>query len=82
MHTNEPLMSKRTNAQALLLATEQLDAAESAVRVAELRVNALLPGTPLRSGVEATRRLRAADAALEAARVAYDAAQDRLAPED
>ena len=31
---------------------------------------------------EATRRLRAADAELEAARVAYDAAQDLEAPED
>jgi hypothetical protein len=42
----------------------------------------LVPGTPLRYGVEATRRLRAADAELEAARVAYEAAQDLPAPED
>ncbi len=75
-------MSQTTDAQALLRASERLEAAESAVRVAEIRVNAMLPGTPLRYGVEATRRLRAADAALKAARAAYDAAQDRPAPED
>ena len=50
--------------------------------VHEIRRNHLAPGTPLRYGVEATRRLRAADAELEAALVAYEAAQDLAAPED
>jgi hypothetical protein len=66
----------------LLNATERFEAAETAVRVAEIRLNHLAPGTPLRYGVEATARLRAATAELEAARVAYDAAQDLPAPED
>ena len=52
------------------------------MRIAEIRVTSLVPGVPLRYGVEATRRLRAADAELEAARVAYDAAQDLPAPEE
>ena len=76
------MTTETTNFQTLLHATEQLEAAETAVRVAEIRVNALVPGAPLRYGVEATRRLRAAHADLEAARVAYDAAQDLPAPED
>jgi hypothetical protein len=71
-----------TNFQILSDATEQLEAAETAVRVAKIRLNTLVPGTPLRYGVEATRRLRAAHADLEAARIAYDAAQDLPAPED
>ena len=71
-----------TNFQILSDATEQLEATETAVRVAKIRLNTLVPGTPLRYGVEATRRLRAAHADLEAARIAYDAAQDLPAPED
>ena len=71
-----------TNFQTLLEATERLEAAETAVRVAKIRLTSLVPGAPLRDGVEATRRLRAARADLDAARVAYDAAQDLPAPED
>ena len=63
-------------------ATLRVESAERKVRVAALRLNTLVPGTPLRYGVAATRRLRAADAELEAARVANEAAQDLPAPED
>ncbi len=76
------MTTETTNFRTLLDATEQLEAAETAVRVAEIRLTSLVPGAPLRYGVEATRRLRAARADLEAARVAYDAAQDLPAPED
>jgi hypothetical protein len=76
------MTSETTNFGTLLHATEQLEAAETAVRVVKIRLNTLVPGAPLRYGVEATRRLRAANAELEVARVAYDAAQDLLAPED
>jgi len=69
-----------TNFQTLFDATERFEAAEREVRVAEIRLNALVPGVPLRYGVEATRRLRAAIAVLAEARVAYDAAQDLPAP--
>lgn len=69
------------NFNTLCEATERFEAAERAVRIAEIRLNSLVQGAPLRFGVEATRRLRAADAELEAARVAYDAAQDLPAPE-
>ncbi len=71
-----------TNFQTLFDATVRFEAAETAVRVAEIRLTSLVPGAPLRYGVEATRRLQAARADLEAARVAYDAAQDLPAPED
>ena len=71
-----------TNFQTLFDATVRFEAAETAVRVAEIRLTSLVPGAPLRYGVEATRRLRATRAELEAARVAYDAAQDLPAPED
>ena len=71
-----------THSETLLSATERFEAAETAVRVAEIRLNALVPGAPLRYGVEATRRLRAATAELEVARLAYDAAQDLPAPEE
>jgi hypothetical protein len=74
--------SAMTNFEILTRATLRVDEAERAVRIAEIRLNSLVPGAPLRYGVEATRRLRAADAELEAARVAYDAAQDLPAPED
>ena len=76
------MTTETTNFQTLLDATEHFEAAETAVRVAEIRLNSLVPGAPLRYGVEATRRLRAADAELEAARVVYDAAQDLPAPRD
>ena len=75
-------MDSTTNFATLTHAAIRLDEAERNVRIAEIRLASLVPGVPLRYGVEATRRLRAADAELEAARVAYDAAQDLPAPED
>ena len=71
-----------TNVETLTEATVRVDEAERQVRIAAIRRNSLVPGVPLRYGVEATRRLRAADAELEAARVAYETAQDLPAPED
>jgi hypothetical protein len=71
-----------TNFETLTQATIRVDEAERQVRIAEIRLNSLVPGAPLRFGVEATRRLRAADAELEAARVAYEAAQDLPTPEE
>ena len=76
------MTSETTNFATLTHAAIRLDEAERNVRIAEIRLASLVPGVPLRYGVEATRRLRAADAELEAARVAYDAAQDLPAPED
>ena len=70
------------NFETLTQATLRVDEAERSVRVAAIRLTSLVPGTPLRYGVEATRRLRAAHAELEAARVAFEAAQDLPAPED
>ena len=75
-------MDSTTNFETLTHAAIRLDAAERDLRIADIRLDSLVPGVPLRYGVEATRRLRAADAELEAARVAYDAAQDLPAPED
>ena len=75
-------MDSTTNFETLTHAAIGLDEAERNVRIAAIRLASLVPGVPLRYGVEATRRLRAADAELEAARVAYDAAQDLPAPED
>jgi hypothetical protein len=74
--------TEMTSFETLTDAAIRLDEAERGVRVAAIRLNSLVPGAPLRYGVEATRRLRAADAELEAARVAYDAAQDLPAPLD
>jgi hypothetical protein len=71
-----------TNAETLMDTTIRLDEAERGVRIARIRRSTLVPGVPLRFRVEATRRLRAADAELEAARIAFDAAQDLPAPED
>lgn len=71
-----------TNFETLTHAAIRLDEAERSVRIAAIRLNSLVPGVPLRYGVEATRRLRAADAELEVARVAYEAVQDLPAPED
>jgi hypothetical protein len=70
------------NFETLIQATLRVDEADRSVRVAAIRLTSLVPGAPLRYGVEATRRLRAADAELEAARVAYHAAQDLRAPEN
>ena len=75
------MTTETMNFEVLTHAAIQLDAAERNVRIAAIRLDSLVPGVPLRYGVEATRRLRAADADLEAARVAYDAAQDLPAPE-
>jgi hypothetical protein len=66
--------TEMANFNTLYEATERFEAAERAVRIAEIRLTSLVPGSPLRYGVEATRRLRAADAGLDAARTAYDAA--------
>jgi hypothetical protein len=74
--------TEMTNFETLTQATIRVDEGERQVRIAEIRRNSLVVGVPLRYGVEATRRLRAADAELEAARVAYEAAQDLPAPED
>ena len=71
-----------TGFETLTQASIRVDEAERTVRIAAIRLNSLVPGNPLRYGVEATRRLRAARAELEAARVAYEAAQDLPAPED
>ncbi len=71
-----------TSFETLTEATIRLDEAERGVRIAAIRLTSLLPGNPLRYGVEATRRLRAARVELEAARVAYEAAQDLPAPLD
>ena len=76
------MTAERANFETLTLATLRVDEAERSLRVAKIRLNTLVPGAPLRYGVEATRRLRAADAELEAARVAYETAQDLPAPED
>ena len=76
------MTTELANFTALTQATLRVDEAETGLRVAKIRLNTLVPGTPLRYGVEATRRLRAAHAELEAARVAYDAAQDLPALED
>jgi hypothetical protein len=71
-----------TNFETLMHATIRLDEAERGVRIAAIRLSSLVRGAPLRYRVEATRRRRAADAELEAARIAYDAAQDLPAPEE
>ena len=76
------MSTEMTNVETLTRAAIRLDDAERDLRIAEMRLNSLVPGVPLRYGVEATRRVRAADAELEATRVAYDAAQDLPAPED
>ena len=76
------MTTEMTNLETLTRAALRLDEAERDLRIAEVHLNSLVPGAPLRYGVEATRRLRAADADLEAARVAYDAAQDLPAPAD
>jgi hypothetical protein len=76
------MTTEEANVETLMQATLRVDEAERSVRVAAIRLTSLVPGAPLRYGVEATRRLRAAEADLEAARVAYETAQDLPAPED
>ena len=74
--------TEMANFNTLYEATERFEAAERAVRIAEIRLTSLVPGAPLRYRVEATRRLRTAHVELEAAQIAYDSAQDLPAPED
>ena len=76
------MTTEMANFNTLYEATERFEAAERAVRIAEIRLTSRVPGVPLRYGVEAIRRMEAAETELEAARVAYDAAQDLPAPED
>jgi hypothetical protein len=64
--------TEMTNFHTLMHATIRLEEAERGVGIAAIRRASLVPGAPLRFRVEATRRLRAADAELEAARIAYD----------
>jgi hypothetical protein len=77
----QALIAEPTNAQALIYAADRLANAERSVRIATGLTNSRLPGTPLRIGVEDTRRLRLANAEREAARIAYEWAQDQPAPE-
>ena len=65
----------------LLEASERLERAEADHRVAELRYTTLVVDAPLRFKVEAIERLRRADAVLDAARAASEAAQDIDCPE-
>src|SRR5450759_2182780 len=78
----QALIAEPTNAQALIYAADRLANAERSVRIVTGLMNSRLPGTPLRIGVEDTRRLRLANAELEAARIAYEWAQDLPAPDD
>ena len=80
--TEIEMTTEIANLETLTRAAIRLDDAERDLRIAEIHLNSLILGAPLRSGVEATRRVRAADADLEAARVTYAAAQDLAAPED
>ena len=81
MNTNAEATAM-TNFETLTAATLHLDEADRAVRIAQINLGSLVAGSPLRYRVEATRRLRAAQAELETARAAYEAAQDLPAPED
>jgi hypothetical protein len=56
--------------------------AQQQVQMAEVRVNHLGPGAPLRLQVAAMARLRAALAEADAAKRAYEDAQNAPAPED
>jgi hypothetical protein len=76
------MTNETTNFRTLTEASMRLDEAERAVEMAETHLSSLVPGAPLRYGVAATRRIRAARASLEAARATYEAAQDLPAPED
>ena len=64
-----------------IAAWERLERAGTEVRVAAIRLDSLVPGAPLRYGVEATDRYRRAIAERHDAQVAYDAAQDIECPE-
>ena len=72
----QALIAEPTNAQALIYAANRLANAERSVRIASADRAELH-----RIGVEDTRRLRLANAELEAARIAYQWAQAQPAPE-
>ena len=65
----------------LLEASERPERAKTGQRIAELRYTTLVADAPLRFKVEAIERLRRADAELDAANTAYEAAQDIECPE-
>ena len=74
-------MDIRDAMAAQIAACERLERAQTEVRIAEISVNSLVIGAPLRYGVAATVRLRRADTELAAAQAAYEAAQDLPCPE-
>lgn len=80
--TTEGATTMTDPAVALLEATERLERAHTEVRIAELRLDSLVLGAPLRYGVEATDLLRHALAEQDAARASFDAAQDVDCPEE
>jgi len=59
-----------------MTAVGRVERARFEVRVAELRISTSVRGLPLREQVADGERLRAADAELQAAQAALDAAQD------
>jgi hypothetical protein len=70
------------SAMALQLdALERLERTELELRIACLRVETLVPGAPLRLGVEATDRYRRALVDRDDAQAAWDAAQDIECPD-
>jgi len=87
MHTTStrkgatPMTTMTDATRDLLGASERLEQAEADHRVAELRYSTLVADAPLRFKVEAIERLRRADAELDAANTAYEAAQDIECPE-
>ena len=87
MHTTstrkgaDPMTTMTDPTLELLEASERLERAEADRRIAELRYSTLVADAPLRLKVEAIERLRRAGAELDAARAAYEAAQDIECPE-
>jgi len=65
-----------TNFETLAAATMRLDEAERMVRIGKIRLRCEPTGGHMRHWVAANRRLQAAYDELEAARAAYEAAQD------
>jgi len=74
--------TEMTNFETLTQAAIRVNDAERSVWIAEIHLTSLVRSVPLRISVAATRRLRVAAVELEAARLAYDAAQDLPAPTD
>jgi hypothetical protein len=64
-----------------IAALERLERAERELRIAGYRIDSRAIGVPLRYGVEDTLHYRAALKALDAAQVAFDAAQDLDCPD-